>query len=156
MSGFSPPENICGLKAARSSDLWALGCIIFEIRAGSHLFPTSIKASPLGALWEIKDLLGSHPYDLPSPKLDNDGYPDLSGKNRVPDKSAKEQICQSVAEIEVKPRANSEGAMTETRGLEETGNNFAQTHPYIKSDLNLFWKPQPTEEITYVESNSDL
>ena len=130
VSGFGPPENICGLKPARSSDLWALGCIIFEIRAGSPLFPTSIKASPSDALWEINtDLFGSDPYDPPRPKLDGDGYPDLSGKSRVPDNPAKEKICQFVAEIEVEPR--------------EGGNNFDQTRPYIKSDLNLFWKPQP-------------
>lgn len=64
-------------------------------------------------------------------------------------KSTKERISQLVAEIEVEPRANSEG---ETRGLEEARNNSAQIRPYIRSDPNLFWKPLPTEETSYVDS----
>lgn len=51
----------------------------------------------------------------------------------------------------IEPGANAEDAMTETRGLEKAGNTFAQTHPYIKSDLNLFWKPKPTMKFMYVD-----
>ncbi|MCJ1347811.1 hypothetical protein MMC31_006040 [Peltigera leucophlebia] len=88
VSGFNPPENLRGLKAARFLDLWALGCSIFEIRPGSHLFPTAIVASPSDAPWEIEDTLGSLPSGLTSPKHDGDGYPDLSGKSKVSDKPA--------------------------------------------------------------------
>lgn len=37
------------------------------------------------------------------------------------------------------------------RLVEEAGNTFAQTRPYIKSDLNLFWKPKPTMKFMYVD-----
>lgn len=70
----------------------------------------------------------------------------------MPDKSVEDQLCQLVAKIEVDPRANSEGAMTETRGLKEAQNNFARFRPYIKSDPTLPWKPLPTEEITHFDT----
>ncbi len=125
------------------------GCIIFKIRTKSHLFPTSINTSPLDALLEIEDTLGSYPSSPPSP--DCDGYANISRKIRVPNELAKERIGQLVAEIDVEPGANAEGAMTETRGLEEAGNTFAQTRPYIKPYPNLFWKPKPTIKFMYVD-----
>ena len=65
VSWFSPPENLRRLKAVQSSDLWAFGCIIFEIRSGSYLFPTAMVTSYSDALWEIEDTLGSVPSNLP-------------------------------------------------------------------------------------------
>lgn len=150
VSGFSPPENLRGLKATRSSDLWALGYIIFEIRAGSHLFPTAIVASPSSALWEIEDTLGSLPSNLPS--HGGDGYPDLSGKSKASDKSAIERIYQLVADIRVESRANYEGAMIETGGQQEARDKYNQLRPHIKSDPNLFWKPEPSMDIIYVDT----
>ncbi len=67
--------------------------------------------------------------------------------------STKERISQFVAEIEVEPRAISEGAMVAMRGLEDTLNNYTQIRPYVKSDPNLFWKPLPTEEYIMVDTN---
>ena len=143
-NGFIPPENLCGLKYMQSSDLWALGCIIYEIRAGLSLFPLSVDASPSDSIWEISDTIG--------PEFDGDGHPGLSGKSRVPDKSRQERIFRVVAEIDVEPSANSEGAMTGTRGLEESRNIFAQIRPYIKSDPNLFWKPLTPVGTTLVDT----
>ena len=133
MNGFIPPENLCGLKYTQSSDLWALGCIIYEIRAGQSLFPLSVDASPSDSIWEISDTIG--------PEFDGDGHPGLSRNSRVSDKSREERIFQVVAEIDDEPSASSEGAMAGTREPEEARNTFAQIRPYIKSDPNLFWKP---------------
>ena len=151
VGGFSPPENRCGLKPMRSTAQTSnlCGCIIFKIRIGSHLFPTSINTSPSDALLEIEDTLGSYPSSSSSP--DRDGYANVSRKIRVPDELAKERIGQWVVKINVEPGANAEGAVTETRGLEEAGNTFAQTRPYIKPDPNLFWKPKPTIKFMYVD-----
>ena len=142
-NGFIPPENLCGLKYMQSSDLWALGCI-YEIRAGLSLFPRSVDASPSDSIWEISDTIG--------PEFDGDGHPGLSGNSRVPDKSRQERIFQVVAAIDVEPSANSEVAMTGTRGLEKARNIFAQIRPYIKSDPNLFWKPLTPVGTTLVDT----
>lgn len=119
MNGFSAPEILCGLRAGPSSDLWALGCIIYEIRAGHHLFPLTIKVKPLDAISEILDLLGSLPYPLSHSKFDDYGFPDPDGERIVPDQPMGDPLSQVVAEIEVERRVDSEGAATETRGLEE-------------------------------------
>ena len=143
-NGFIPPENLCGLKYMQSSNLWALGCIIYEIRAGLSLFPLSVNASPSDSIWEISDKIG--------PEFDGDGHPGLSGNSRVPGKSRQERIFQVVAEIDVEPSANSEGAMNRTRGLEEARNIFARIRPYIKSDPKLFWKPLTPVGTTVVDN----
>ena len=149
MSRFSAPEILHGLNVARSSELWALGCIIYEIRAGIYLFPN---VSPSDALWEIEDLLGSHHPDLNGPEIHGDGDPDLSGKRKVRYESTRERISQFVAEIEVEPRANSEGPMVETQRLEEARNYYTQIRPYVKSDPNFFWKPLTTEYSIHVDT----
>ena len=149
MSRFIAPENLRGQQVARPSEIWALGCIIYEIRAGIHLFPN---VSPSDAVWEIEYLLGSQQPDLPGPKLHGDGDSDPSEKREVTYESTKERISQFVAEIEVEPRANSEGAMVATRRLEDALNTYTQIRPYVKSDPNLFWKPLPTDETVWIDS----
>ena len=123
MGGFSALETLCGFKAGPSSDLWALGCIIYEIRAGTHLFPLAIKISPFDAIFEIMHVLGSLPSHLSHTKFDGHGFPNPSGETIVPNKPVEDPLCQVVAEIEVEPKANPEDALTETRGLEEAPTN---------------------------------
>lgn len=142
VSGFSPPENIRGLKAVQSSDLWALGCINFEICSGSFLFPTAIESPPLDTLWEIEHALGSLPSNLPSLKHDGDTYSECNARSKVSVELAK-RIYQRISEIKVEPIANSEGIMTESREQQEDRNRYAQIRPFIKLDPTLFWKPEP-------------
>ena len=142
LAGSVPPENIRGLKAVQSSDLWALGCIIFEIRSGRFLFPTAIESLPSDTLWEIEHALGSLPSDLPSLKHDGDAYSESSARSKVSVESAR-RIYQRVSEIKVEPIANSEVGMTESEVQQEARNRYAQIRPYIKSDPTLFWKPEP-------------
>lgn len=134
---------------AQSSDFWAFDCILFEIRAGNHFFPTFINISSSNTPWEIEDTLGSYPSDLPNP--DCDRYANVSRKSKVLDELVKERIGQLVAKINVKPDANAKGIITETWGLKEARNIFAQTCPYINLDLNLFWKPKSTMQFMYMD-----
>lgn len=135
MSHFRAPENRRGLRVARSSDLWALGCIIYKIHAGTFLFHTQ---SSLDGLLEIEDLLGSPYSNLLSPLF--------SEKSQVTEKLTQEQIFQYVAEMNVEPQANSEDAMIETSGLD-----YVQIWPYIKSDRNLFPKLPSSNVKAYVD-----
>lgn len=146
MRSFSAPENLCGSKVTRTLDRWALGCVNYEIRAG---IPRIISRSD--PLYELTELLGSC-YDLNDPKSSSHKYSDLSGKSKVTEKSTNERIYDHVAEIQVEPKPNSECAMIESRGMEETRNRFTQIRPYIKLDPNFFWKPLPSERGTpYVD-----
>lgn len=103
-------------------------------------------------MFEIMDLLGSLPFYLSSKKFDRHGNPDRNGETIMLDEPVTDRLSQVVADIEVEPRANFEGSMTETRGVEEAQNNFAQFRPYIKSDPNLFWKTLLKEGDTYVDT----
>ena len=140
MGSFSPPENLSGSKVARTSDLWALGCIINEIRAGIPLI-----ISESDQLYELTELLGNH-YDLNDFLGSRYDLEDPQSPRHK--KSTKERIDEFVAEIQVEPKAISECAMIETQGLEETRNRFTQIRPYIKWDPNFFWKPLPSERGT--------
>lgn len=68
------------------------------------------------------------------------------------DEPVTDRLSQVVAEIEVEPRANFEGSMTETRGLEDAQNNFALISFLHQVDPNLFWKPLLKEGDTYVDT----
>lgn len=56
-NGFAAPENLFGFKGRFPSDLWALGCIIYQIRAGQLLFSRSVDVSPAEATKEIVDTI---------------------------------------------------------------------------------------------------
>lgn len=135
-----------------SSDLWALGCIIYEISAGHHLFPLSIKVTPLDAISEIVHVLGNLPKCLSHSKFDDYGFPDPGGERILPDPPVGGPLSRLVAEIEAECGVDSEGAVAETQGLEEAQKNLATFRTYIKLDPKLFWRPLSTREITFVET----
>ena len=97
MSGFNAPEVACGFLAEPCSDLWALGCIIYEIRAGRHIFPSAISVSPLEAMFEIMDLLGSLPFYLSSRRFDRHGNPDRNGETIMRNEPVTDRLSQVVA-----------------------------------------------------------
>lgn len=146
-NGFCAPENLCGLKGGPSTDLWALGCIIYEIRAGCHLFPFSIGLSPLDAISEIIQVLGSLLSDLSHSSFDVHGFPDLNGEKIVPDQPVGDTLSQVVAEIEVERGVDLECSVTETRQK-----NLTTFRNYINLDPHHFWIPPPKRGTTLVES----
>lgn len=146
-NGFCAPEILCGLKGGPSTDLWALGCIIYEIRAGCHLFPFSIGVSPLDAISEIVQVLGSLPYHLSHSMFDDHGFPDPDGEKIVPEQPVGDPLSQVVAEIEVERGVNLEPSMTETRQK-----NLTTFRNYINLDPHHFWIPAPKRGTTLVES----
>ena len=144
---FSAPENLCRLNGGPSTDLWALGCIIYEIRAGCHLFPFSIGVSPLDAISEIVQVLGSLPSDLSHITFDDHGFPDPSGEKIVPEQPVGNPLSQVVAEIEVESGVDLERSVTETRHK-----NLTTSRNYINLDPHHFWIPLPKRGTTLVES----
>ena len=146
-NGFCAPETLCGLKGGPSTDLWALGRIIYEIRAGCHLFPFFIRVSPLDAISEIVQVLGRLPYDLSHSTFDDHGFPDPSGERIVLEQPVGDRLSQVIAEIEVDRGVDPERSVTETRQK-----NLTTFLNYIKFDPHHFWTPLPKRGTTLVES----
>jgi serine/threonine-protein kinase SRPK3 len=59
-ASFRAPELLLENKFGKESDVWALACTIFEIRAGSPLFP-AFMGGTAEALWQIEHALGNVP-----------------------------------------------------------------------------------------------
>jgi serine/threonine-protein kinase SRPK3 len=60
-SCFRAPELLLEDKIGKESDVWALACTIFEIRAGSPLFTPFMGGTKMEALGLIADALGTIP-----------------------------------------------------------------------------------------------
>ena len=73
---YTAPEVLCGWDASFHSDI---GCLIYEMRAGYHLFATAVDNPPLEALGQIIDLIGSAPSSWNHVRFDEEGYLDRDG-----------------------------------------------------------------------------
>lgn len=77
--GFTAPEILVGFKGMFPSDVWALGCIIYQIRAGQLLFPFSVDVSPAEAIRRILGIIGNLPTIFAGIKFDGHGFPNKRG-----------------------------------------------------------------------------
>lgn len=86
---YRAPEAIFDLKASVYSDVWALACTIFEIRAGERLFEVFFPDRD-DALLEIVQLLGKlperwwHAWEGRLTYFDEDGNPKQKWENDRP------------------------------------------------------------------------
>ena len=71
---YTAPEVLFGWNPSFHSDIWGLGCLIFEMRAGFHLFPTAIDNPPLEAVGQIAELLGKVPSSWNHVRFNEEGY----------------------------------------------------------------------------------
>ncbi|KAF9257928.1 kinase-like protein [Marasmius fiardii PR-910] len=68
--GMRPPEVILGAPRGISSDLWSLGCVLYELLTGESLFDPFFQTVELGLtteeshLIQIMEMLGKLPADL--------------------------------------------------------------------------------------------
>jgi serine/threonine-protein kinase SRPK3 len=69
------PEAVFDLRAGPASDIWALGCTIFKMRAGYHLFEEWGDGSPCGAIANIVTRIGNLPECWKDRRFDDDGVP---------------------------------------------------------------------------------
>lgn len=161
-NGFTAPEVLCGFKGKIPSDLWALGCIIYEIRAGQLLFPCSVDVSPAKAIGEIVDMIGNPPTIFAGIKFDEDGFPIKRGSKIKMDHSSQCLLAGRIARIEAECRVEdairSDGADTGLYGPKEAERNplvlaLSDRHyrAHVKADPNLFWKPSPQFGLTCID-----
>lgn len=101
-NGFAAPEILFGFKGNFPSDLGALGCIIYQIRAGRLLFPCSVDVSPAGAIKEIVDTIENLPTVFAGIKFnEEDGFPNKRGHKFKMDHSSRFLLGERVANIGV-------------------------------------------------------
>ncbi|KAK7025964.1 hypothetical protein VNI00_015793 [Paramarasmius palmivorus] len=68
--GMRPPEAIIGAPRTISSDLWTLGCVLYELLTGESLFDPLFQTEDLGLTTEeshiiqIVEMVGEFPRDL--------------------------------------------------------------------------------------------
>ena len=60
---YCSPELLLGKKASKGSDIWALACTVFEIRAGFQLFESFV-GSRVEVLEEMVRIIGPLPEPL--------------------------------------------------------------------------------------------
>ncbi|KAI7870179.1 kinase-like domain-containing protein [Spinellus fusiger] len=58
---FRAPEVTLGLEWSYPSDIWSVGCVIFEFATGKHLFPSSNSYKQLKMM---QNVLGPIPQSL--------------------------------------------------------------------------------------------
>jgi serine/threonine protein kinase len=71
---YLAPENIFTLTNGPSADVWALGCILYELRYPMALFQDLIGSSPKATASRICQMLGNLPREWMAFPFD-DGYP---------------------------------------------------------------------------------
>ena len=76
---YTAPEVLFGSDASFCSDIWALGCLIYEIRAGFPLFVCAINNTPIEAVGEIIVLLGKIPSSWNDVQFNEEGYLERDG-----------------------------------------------------------------------------
>lgn len=99
-NGFTAPEILFGFQGKFPSDLWALGCIIYQIRAGQLLFPCSVDVSAAQVIKEIVDMTEDLPTIYAGIKFDEYGFPNKRGKKIKMDHSSQHLLGGRVANIE--------------------------------------------------------
>ncbi|KAG6834369.1 hypothetical protein H0H93_010090 [Arthromyces matolae] len=124
LPSYQPPESHFEGKINMSSDIWALGCTIFQIRAGSPLFETFFEAED-EVLKQIVSTLGKPPeswwdsYKDRHPWFDEDGNPKPQELQRgfVPvEKTSIKQKLSEIGSQDVPSEGGTDGSMFEPPG----------------------------------------
>jgi len=82
LSKYLAPEVIFELHASPSSDVWALGCAIFRMRAGYDLFEIWGTGAPSDSVGEMINILGELPEKWRHARFDDYGVPIREGDNQ--------------------------------------------------------------------------
>ncbi|KAG6847096.1 hypothetical protein H0H93_010109 [Arthromyces matolae] len=125
LPSYQPPECHFNGKMTMSFDIWALGCTIFQIRAGSPLFETFFQEEE-EVLRQIVSTLGKPPeswwhlYIDRHLWFDEDGNPKPHELQQGLVLAEKTSIKQKLSEIgvqDVPPEDGTDGSMFETPGV---------------------------------------
>ncbi len=76
---YTAPKVLCGWDASFSSDIWALGCLIYELRAGYPLYSFAINNMAAGGILETILLIGKIPSPWSQVQFNQEGYLERDG-----------------------------------------------------------------------------
>ena len=160
-NGFAAPEIPFGFKGKFPSNLWVLGCIIYQIRTGQLLFLRSVDISPAKAIKKIVDTIENLPNVFAGIKFDEDGFPNKRGHKLKMDHSSQfllgERVASIEAECEIMDAISPSGAGAGLHDLKAAQSNPLVTtlsngryRAHVKADLNLFWRPFLRTGLSYI------
>ena len=159
-SAYLSPEAIFELEAGYASDIWALGCLIFRMRAGFDIFEEFGSDAPYGALLRIVNALGELPPCWRAIRFGDDGYPirnNVEGSNEngnilycdplstplkdiilsIPSKSNNHQANQPL-------NHDSDGDVGDRPPFKQQCTGHERLHdadPISPTQSDIFWKP---------------
>lgn len=145
---FCSPELLQEGRSSKASDVWALGCTIFEIWAGDKLF-TSFMGSGGEVLGQMESLLGPLPPSKQTPANQNDVEEESAGEKLPPLGTAAELDHNLQAHAEeahqAMPDADKEYLEGQPDGMydeiEDTYNEGLDSQP---EDMEYLYGKQPT------------
>lgn len=145
------PEVIAGGKPSKASDIWALGCTIFRLRAGRDIFFDYDTFYPAEALQQIHRFLGDLPDNIAQARYDPAGYPtdDESGTPLIHFRG-KASLIDEIKKIWDEPPSlsmRSDGEIDTTVyppwNTEDSlfSEEAERVTPYPSAYRSMFWKP---------------
>ena len=170
-SKYLAPEAIFDLKSGAASDVWALGCAIFRMRAGYDLFEVFGTGARSNSIIEMARALGSLPEAWSSIRFDDDGVPIRNKYDDHDDGDNQEGTLLEFLPLEKPlmdrilkirdPRMDGRPATNRKRALNGNFNGSRQPSPPVDAAPALecensawFWTPLPTPSITSVRKDN--
>lgn len=77
---YTAPEVLCGWGASLSSDIWPLGCLIYELRSGLTLYACAISNTPINAIQQTIMRIGKFPSSWSHVQFNQEGYLERDGR----------------------------------------------------------------------------
>ena len=76
---YAAPEVLCGWGASFSSDIWPLGCLIYELRSGFSLYSCDMYQTPVDAIQDTILRIGEFPSSWSHVQFNQKGYLERDG-----------------------------------------------------------------------------
>jgi len=134
MKKYLAPEAIYELRPGPKSDVWALACRLFRMRAGFDLFHDILSDSPAQAMGLVADALGPFPKRWADVKFDWCGWPVT---DKTPPKEAEQAMPLEFGEGGIPLLDIIVDIWDELPYHSEKSENGANQ----KSESGLFWRP---------------
>ena len=147
---YLAPEVLFDQQASFWSDIWALGCIIFEIRSGNPLFE-SFFGDPSDVVLQITRILGKLPEPWWNAWEERNSFYDDHGKPKLP-RSVEYPLVKCIKNIGTKDGEDGDGKTVngEEDGLMESrGTKISSDEVDLLEDLlTRIFKFTPDERLT--------
>ncbi len=163
---YASPEVLFGWDVTFYSDIWAIGCLIYEMHSGNPLFHLAIQNPPLEAVSQIIEVLGVPPELWQSVQFNEDGYLERYGCENPVDLSTQDEsfpLDTLVKNIEAE-RISLPTTYIQSNGRKESRRSrknrraSVRFRAHIKTDPNILWKPFPSDRFAAIDltEQSDL